>query len=138
MSLRETLSNYWSPITWPGASVAGPVVACHRTCSSRIGEIGLLDGAEIRRTFYKLSRQIGLRGERDSHGPRLHDFRHRFATGTLVNWYRCNKDPERFLPVLSAYLGHVRIADTQWYLEGCPELMIEAMGRLESRWEGRL
>ena len=96
-----------------------------------------LDGAEVRRTFYRLSRQIGLRGECDSHGPRLHDFRHRFATGTLVNWYRCNKDPERLLPVLSAYLGHVHIADTQWYLEGSPELMIEAMGRLESRWEGR-
>ena len=38
-----------------------------------------LDGAEIRRTFYALSRQIGLRGPSDSHGPRLHDFRHRLA-----------------------------------------------------------
>jgi integrase len=36
-----------------------------------------LDGADIRRTFYSLSRQIGLRGASDSHGPRLHDFRHR-------------------------------------------------------------
>lgn len=43
-----------------------------------------LDGAEIRRTFYTLSRQIGLRGPSDSHGPRLHDFRHRFAVETLV------------------------------------------------------
>jgi integrase/recombinase XerD len=34
-----------------------------------------LDGAEIRRKFYSLSRQIGLRGPSDSHGPRLHDFR---------------------------------------------------------------
>ena len=36
-----------------------------------------LDGAEVRRTFYFLSRQIGLRGPTDSHGPGLHDFRHR-------------------------------------------------------------
>jgi integrase/recombinase XerD len=36
-----------------------------------------LDGAEVRRTFYALSRQIGLRRPSDSHGPRLHDFRHR-------------------------------------------------------------
>ena len=96
-----------------------------------------LDGGQIRRAFYRLSRQIGLRGENDSHGPRLHDFRHRFATATLVNWYRCNKDPEPLLPVLSAYLGHVHIADTQWYLEGSPELMSEAMRRLERRWEDR-
>jgi integrase/recombinase XerD len=34
-----------------------------------------LDGGDIRRTFYVLSRQIGLRGRTDSHGPRLHDMR---------------------------------------------------------------
>ena len=46
-----------------------------------------LDFGEIHRTFYALSRQIGLRGVTDSHGPRLHDMRHRFATNTLVRWY---------------------------------------------------
>ena len=96
-----------------------------------------LDGGEIHRTFYALSRQTGLRGLSDSHGPRLHDMRHRFATNTLVQWYRSGQDPERRLPLLSAYLGHVHVADTQWYLEGSPELMREAMRRLERRWEGR-
>ena len=43
-----------------------------------------LDSGDIHRTFYALSRQIGLRGPSDSHGPRLHDMRHRFATNTLV------------------------------------------------------
>jgi len=93
-----------------------------------------LDNADIHRTFYALSRQIGLRGLADSHGPRLHDMRHRFATNTLVRWYRSNQDPERRLPILSAYLGHVHVADTQWYLSGSPELMREAMRRLEHRW----
>ena len=97
-----------------------------------------LDGGEIHRTFYALSRQIGLRGPSDSHGPRLHDLRHRFATNTLVQWYRSGQDPERRLPLLSAYLGHVHVADTQWYLEGSPELMGEAMRQLQQRWEGRL
>jgi len=96
-----------------------------------------LDGGDIHRTFYALSRQIGLRGASDSHGPRLHDMRHRFATRTLVHWYRSNQDPERKLPLLSAYLGHVHVADTQWYLSGSPELMREAMHRLEHRWEER-
>ena len=63
--------------------------------------------------------------------------RHRFATNALVRWYRAGEDPEVRLPVLSAYLGHVHVADTQWYLEACPELMREAMRRLERRWEGR-
>jgi integrase len=96
-----------------------------------------LDGGDIHRTFYALSRQIGLRGPSDSHGPRLHDMRHRFATHTLLHWYRSNQDPERKLPLLSAYLGHVHVADTQWYLSGSPELMREAMRRLDRRWEGR-
>jgi integrase/recombinase XerD len=97
-----------------------------------------LDSGAIHRRFYALSRQIGLRGPSDSHGPRLHDLRHRFATNTLVQWYRSGQDPERRLPLLSAYLGHVHVADTQWYLEGSPELMGEAMRRLQQRWEGRL
>ena len=96
-----------------------------------------LDGGDIHRTFYTLSRQIGLRGSCDSHGPRLHDLRHRFATKTLVAWYRADQDPERRLPLLSAYLGHVHVADTQWYLSGSPELMREAMQRLEHCWEDR-
>ena len=81
--------------------------------------------------------RIGLRGPSDSHGPRLHDMRHRFATNTLVRWYQSDQDPERLLPVLSAYLGHVHVEDTQWYLSGSPELMREAMRRLERCWEDR-
>jgi len=96
-----------------------------------------LDIGEIHRTFYKLSRQIGLRGETASQGPRLHDFRHRFAVQTLLQWYRSGADVERRLPVLSTYLGHVHVADTYWYLSVCPELMGQAVARLEHRWEQR-
>jgi integrase/recombinase XerD len=96
-----------------------------------------LDSGDVHRTFYALSRRIGLRSPSDSHGPRLHDMRHRFATNTLIHWYRSNQDPERRLPILSAYLGHVHVADTQWYLSGSPELMREAMRRLEHLWGDR-
>ncbi len=113
---------------------AGRAVSSYLFVSSRGNR---LDSGQIHRAFYVLSRQIGLRGASDSHGPRLHDLRHRFATSTLVNWYRADQDPERLLPLLSAYLGHVHVADTQWYLEGSPELMLEAMHRLERRWEGQ-
>lgn len=113
---------------------AGPPVSSYVFVSS---EGHRLDGADVHRTFYALSRQIGLRRPSDSHGPRLHDLRHRFATHTLVRWYRSGEDPERRLPILSAYLGHVHVADTQWYLSGSPELMREAMRRLQHRWEDR-
>ena len=96
-----------------------------------------LDGGEIRRTFYLLSRQIGLRGSSDSRGPRLHDMRHGFASKTLLRWYRAGENAEQRLPILSAYLGHAHWSDTFWYLNAMPELMHEAMVRLERRWLNR-
>jgi integrase/recombinase XerD len=94
-----------------------------------------LDDGDIRRTFYALSRNIGLRGPTDHHGPRLHDLRHRFASLTLLRFYRAGEDPERRLPVLSTYLGHVHWSDTYWYLSALPGLMREAVSRLERHWE---
>jgi hypothetical protein len=57
-----------------------------------------LDKVEVHRAFYCLSREIGLRAVGASRGdfgileiylpngrgPRLHDFRHRFAIATLL------------------------------------------------------
>jgi integrase/recombinase XerD len=96
-----------------------------------------LDARQVRQTFHDLSRRIGLRDANASQGPRLHDFRHRFALKTLIQWYRSGQDPERRLPILSTYLGHVRVADTYWYLTACPELMGLVVKRLEKRWEGQ-
>lgn len=97
-----------------------------------------LDPGDVHRTFYRLSRAIGLRGPTDSRGPRLHDFRHRFATNTLLQWYRAGEDIERQMPVLTTYLGHVQghvhVSDTYWYLSACPQLLGEATRRLEQRW----
>jgi integrase/recombinase XerD len=94
-----------------------------------------LERSAVRRTFYDLSRQIGLRGPADHNGPRIHDFRHRFALNTLIQWYRAGEDIERRLPVLSTFLGHAHVADTYWYLSIHPELMGLATERLEQRWE---
>jgi len=97
-----------------------------------------LDGGDVRRTFYELSQQIGLRAASASHGPRLHDFRHRFAVQTLVRWYRKGADVERRLPILSTYLGHAHVTDTYWYLTSTPELLGAAGKRMEKRWGGVL
>jgi integrase len=90
----------------------------------------------VHAVFRRLVSLAQLRVE-DGRAPTLHGLRHRFATGTLVRWYRAQLDPERKLPILSAYLGPVHVADTQWYVSGSPALMREAMRRLEQRWEER-
>jgi integrase len=89
----------------------------------------------VYRVFWRLSREIGLRSPGDRTGPRVHDFRHRFAIRTLLDWYRGGKNVESQLPVLSTYLGHAYVRDTYWYLSACPELMEEAARRLDRRWE---
>jgi integrase len=127
-STRKVLKRYLEQRErhWAGRSVSSYLFVS--------GWGNRMDAGQVHRAFYVASRRIGLRGPSDSKGPRLHDLRHRFATTTLINWYRSNEDPERLLPILSTFLGHVHVADTQWYLSGSPELMREAMHRLENRW----
>lgn len=90
----------------------------------------------VYRVFWRLSRETGLRRTTDHGGPRLHDFRHRFAVHTLLSWYRSGQQIEVLLPMLSTYLGHTCVRDTYWYLSACPELMEHAARRLESRRGG--
>ena len=110
-----------------------------RTESFFISEQGTrLTDWTVRSTFVKLSRQIGLRDQQDSHGPRLQDFRHSFATRTLLAWYRNGMQVDRHMPELSAYLGHAHVTDTYWYLSAVPELMQLAAMRLEQTQKGML
>ncbi len=86
----------------------------------------------VRYTFAHISRVIGLREETDRYGPRLHDLRHTFAVKTLTNWYREGVNPEQRLPLLSTYLGHVKVSDTYWYLSAVPELLGALSTRLDT------
>ncbi len=95
-----------------------------------------LQVSQINRVFVLLSRRLGLRAPGSQRGPRLHDFRHRFAVETLLRWYRRGVPVDQRLPVLSTYLGHVHVTGTYWYLSSTPALMIAAGRRLEQRWGG--
>lgn len=70
--------------------------------------------------------------------PRVHDLRHSFAVRTLLSWYREGRDVEALLPRLSTYLGHREPRFTYRYLSATPELLGQAVSRLESslpeRW----
>jgi integrase len=95
-----------------------------------------LNNSGVNMVFRGLSRQIGLRKPGGGPGPRLHDFRHRFAVETLLRWYRRGEDVTRRMPILSTYLGHGNVSGTYWYLTNTPELMSAASRLLEARWEG--
>jgi integrase len=86
--------------------------------------------------FRNLSRQIGIRKPGMRNGPRLHDFRHRFAIETLLRWYRRGESVPQRMPVLATYLGHVNVSGTYWYLSSTPELLVVASKLVNARWEG--
>lgn len=105
-----------------------------RLCSHRmteaflVGEHGKrLKACSVRSMFVRMSRATGLRvateDGRSGYGPRLQDFRHSFATGRMVEWYRAGLDVTRELPKLATYLGHVDVGLTYWYIEAVPELL---------------
>jgi integrase/recombinase XerD len=84
-----------------------------------------------RDTFNALAQHAGLRPRSASCRPTLHGLRHSFAVETLLDGYRAGADVQARLPLLSTYLGHVRPADTYWYLSAAPELLALASQRLE-------
>lgn len=94
-----------------------------------------LDRSAVSKTLRKLTTALGLRTE--TARPRTHDLRHSFAVSTLIDWQRSGVQIDEQIAVLSTYLGHVRPADTYWYLTATPELMGTAAERLERHLGGR-
>ena len=74
------------------------------------------------------------------HPPRLHDLRHSCAVLVLQHWYAQGVDVQAKLPYLAAYLGHVNVASTHYYLKLTPELRQAASDRFHQRctplWTG--
>lgn len=64
--------------------------------------------------------------------PRVHDIRHSFATRWLSDFYKSNKDPTAYLPILATYLGHANISNTQVYLHPSIDLLNIAGQQVQS------
>ena len=92
----------------------------------------------VKKAFIRASIYAGLRKTIKGKGPRIHDIRHTFAVHTLTEWYKNGIDIEVNLPLLSTYLGHVNPANTYWYLSQSPDLLNQALIRLEKDMEGIL
>lgn len=87
--------------------------------------------ANISHTFAVLVDNAGITVPAGQRPARLADFRHSFATATLLDWYRDGADVHARIPRLSTYLGHVDPKSTYWYLTGTPELLTLAAARIE-------
>lgn len=82
-------------------------------------------------TYLALARQLGIKTIQ-GRDPRLHDFRHAFATRYLNQIYHQGKNPGAALPLLATYLGHANITNTQTYLHPSLSLLQKA----EERFRG--
>ena len=79
-----------------------------------------------------LFRRAGVRTA-NGHLPRTHDFRHGFAVNALLRWYRAGLDVQSKLPFLAAYMGHVSIVSTAYYLQFVEPLAVAASARFADR-----
>lgn len=64
-------------------------------------------------------------------GPRLHDLRHTFACHTLMRASRSGLDVRALLPVLSIYLGHESVRETELYLKMTAEVFPDVVALVE-------
>ena len=66
---------------------------------------------------------------------RLHDLRHTAAVHRLYKWYQDGHNPLNKLPLLSTFMGHHEIADTQVYLTISKDLLREGDKRFQASFE---
>lgn len=83
----------------------------------------------ISRTLQNILPIIGVDVQVGVAPPCPHSLRHSFAVGTLLRWYREQKDPTQYLLHLSTFLGHVDPNSTSVYLTITGDMLTEASKR---------
>ncbi|MBC8443321.1 tyrosine-type recombinase/integrase [PVC group bacterium] len=81
--------------------------------------------------FRNIAVEAGLRSP-TGRGPRLHDLRATFAVTRLLEWYRDGDNVMNRLPLLSTYLGHACVSDTEVYLRITTALLEQANTRFHA------
>ncbi len=109
----------------PLSRSAGSPLLCNTTTRVRG-----YTGTGLRQGIQQLFRAANVCGP-DGRTPRVHDFRHSFAVGSLLRWYQQGADVQSNLPKLATYMGHVSIVSTAYYLRWIPQLAAAASDRLE-------
>jgi integrase len=71
---------------------------------------------KIYEKYRRLLVGIGINPRKDGGYPRLHDLRHTFCVRALEQMQKKGFDLYTSLPILSTYLGHKRLTETEYYL----------------------
>ena len=108
------------------AAPAGPAEAFFVSGRGTAYSTGYVQGM-----FRDIAVQAGLR-EPQGRGPHLHDLRATFAVTRLLQWYRDGGNVMAQLPLLSTYLGHACVSDTEVYLRITTALLQEANTRFHA------
>jgi integrase len=89
-------------------------------------------GTGLGETLKRLFRSAGIR-KPNGKQPRVHDLRFTFAAHALLRWYRSGADVRAKLPFLAAYMGHVSIVSTEYYLHWSEDVLAAASDRFAQR-----
>lgn len=82
--------------------------------------------------FHKLLDEAGIQKRADGRYPRIHDLRHTFCVHALAQMEEKGFDTYTALPLLSVYLGHKNIQDTEYYLRLTETYMEEILEKTEN------
>lgn len=87
----------------------------------------------IKNIFHRHLKKVGINNKPGYPIPMISALRHTFAVKTLLHWYQNGiRNIDKFIPLLSTYLGHVNPTNTYWYITGIPELLNFAIKRLKN------
>ena len=71
---------------------------------------------KIYEKYRRLLIDVGITPRKDGGYPRIHDLRHTFCVRALEQMQEKGFDLYTSLPLLSTYLGHRHLTDTEYYL----------------------
>lgn len=107
-SLHAVLLSYWETMGFDDADPDQPLFPSVRRS-------GFYTSPTIRHALKCACDRLGIRTELGKL-PRVHDLRHTFACHSLDRIMADGGDPYAMMPVLSTYMGHTHISDTEYYL----------------------
>lgn len=87
---------------------------------------------QVHRVFADLRQELGWRNRGAHHAPRIHDLRHSFVVHRILRWLDQGVDLDQAMLQLSTYVGHVKVANTYWYLSAVPELMARSAKKFKA------
>ena len=95
----------------------------------------------VENKIYKKYRQllvnIGITPRKDGGYPRIHDLRHTFCVRALEQMQEKGFDLYTSLPVLSIYLGHKRLTETEYYLRLLEDYFADIISQMADYSSGR-